>query len=476
MPPSPRQPVAPIHGPDGSLTAADFLETQLALEKQAREAMPYEPDMCTYPQALRQLVFACLTCRKENGNLPLGVCYLCLIQCHSTHELVELFAKRDFVCDCGTSRMGAGSACAVRTRQARKNSAENHSTVPRMRSGSVSGPELGPLSLAHPFSAPPIAPATDIEALCNTYNQNYAGRFCSCEVQYNPVHETQTMHQCYLGDACGEDWYHQECILGYKPGLFHKPGFIGTGENKLDDLAPPGVDAALESAMKTALDNVENASSDEPVPHFPLLDVFGEYVCWKCVAKHQDAFAELCAAHPDIVVATRRHFSNISSPEEWALLNETHNQKFLELLTALDVGPPAKRQKLEMGRQLLVEQPYSVFLAENSHLRFAQLQQTLAPSSPIFSLLKTFDFLLTEDPVYQPVEDDVMSTQASEGSLYDLGSSALLSLPIPQALEGLQAYDTMKEKLKGFFKDFVDQKKVVTEEEVRGFFSKMKDE
>ena len=87
---------------DESVTAVEFLENQLKLEKEAREALPYEPDTCTYPQALRQLVFACLTCRLANDDADIGVCYSCLIQCHSTHELVELFSKRNFVCVCGS--------------------------------------------------------------------------------------------------------------------------------------------------------------------------------------------------------------------------------------------------------------------------------------------------------------------------------------------------------------------------------------
>lgn len=82
--------------------------------------MPYEPDKCTYPQPLRQLVFTCLTCLRANDNNPVGVCYLCLIQCHSTHELVELLPKRLFVCDCGTSRMKNGHACELRIRRAKE--------------------------------------------------------------------------------------------------------------------------------------------------------------------------------------------------------------------------------------------------------------------------------------------------------------------------------------------------------------------
>ncbi|OMJ22612.1 Protein mlo2 [Smittium culicis] len=34
-----------------------------------------------------------------------GICYGCSISCHSSHDVIELFSKRDFCCDCGTNRL-----------------------------------------------------------------------------------------------------------------------------------------------------------------------------------------------------------------------------------------------------------------------------------------------------------------------------------------------------------------------------------
>ena len=88
-----------------SLTAVDYIKTRDKLEKEARELMPFDPSECTYGKGeLRQPIFACITCSDEN-NEEIGVCYSCSIQCHSSHELVELFTKRNFVCDCGTTKM-----------------------------------------------------------------------------------------------------------------------------------------------------------------------------------------------------------------------------------------------------------------------------------------------------------------------------------------------------------------------------------
>ncbi|ODV94939.1 hypothetical protein PACTADRAFT_3825 [Pachysolen tannophilus NRRL Y-2460] len=54
-----------------SMTAVEYLEKQLELEKEARELMPYDPNICTYTiGALHQQVYACLTCRENDTKKP----------------------------------------------------------------------------------------------------------------------------------------------------------------------------------------------------------------------------------------------------------------------------------------------------------------------------------------------------------------------------------------------------------------------
>lgn len=432
---------------DESVTAVDFLEQQLELEKQARELMPYEPDVCTYPTPFRQIVFACLTCSRADGGSNVAVCYLCLIQCHSTHELVELFSKRNIVCDCGTTRMSKGTACAIRSKPAPKVAAG----LPRMRSGSAS-------ESARPFKSIELPPATDIESLGNTYNHNYQGRFCSCGELYNPLKESRTMHQCYFGEACGEDWFHQDCILGYKQGLFGRATFAGSGQNRLDDLAPPGEDAELEAKARK---DPEDNEYEVTIPHFPELDSFSEFICWKCTSQYPEAFEELSQMH-DIVSHKMSHFENVGSPQDYDSLQNSSSVR--------------KRIKTESGPVSTTNAPYSLFLTNDFKKNLKSKQQTLNEDSPLARLLKNFEFLTAEDPIYQPPEDANGSSTSSTASLYDLGSTALLSLAVPHALQGLQAYDTMKEKLRGLFKGFVEQDKPVTEEAVREFFGKMQKE
>ncbi|KAI7011302.1 zf-UBR-domain-containing protein, partial [Hortaea werneckii] len=245
-----------------SHTAQDYIASQLRLEADAREALPYQFDTCTRPLGpLRQSVFACLTCTpppasKYQQFTPAGLCYSCSISCHGEHNLVELFTKRDFECDCGTTRLSSsGTPCSLR---------QNPSTDSK---GGVTNEE----------------PRKD-----NRYNQNYEGKFCGCGDEYDPEKEKGTMFQCLgLGTVedggCGEDWWHPECLMGL---LRNQTSSIASG--KAD------VNGGLETLKEEQETNnghqrVNGATEgpqveDPPLPSgFPEEDAFDHLICYKCV-------------------------------------------------------------------------------------------------------------------------------------------------------------------------------------------------
>lgn len=153
------------------LSASEYLSRQQELEDEARKLMPWDPKSCTYEKgALRQQVFAC----RSHGII--GICYSCSIQCHTKCDIVELFTKRHFTCDCGTERDKIDNENGFKC-QLRKNT------------------------------------EADIPSLQNTYNHNFEGLFCSCNKEYDPD-SNAVMLQCVLGTECNEDWYHDHCIVG----------------------------------------------------------------------------------------------------------------------------------------------------------------------------------------------------------------------------------------------------------------------
>ncbi|KAK9275369.1 hypothetical protein L1049_022633 [Liquidambar formosana] len=118
---------------------------------------------CTYTNGYmkRQAIFSCLTCTPD-GNA--GVCTACSLSCHDGHEIVELWTKRNFRCDCGNSKFGE-FFCK-------------------------------------------LLPNKDIENAENSYNHNFKGSYCTCKRPYpDPdVEEQVEMIQCCI---C-EDWFHEE--------------------------------------------------------------------------------------------------------------------------------------------------------------------------------------------------------------------------------------------------------------------------
>lgn len=104
----------------------------------------------------------CTPDAKEDPTNRAGVCLACSLKCHEDHELVELYTKRNFRCDCGN---------------------------PKFRS--------------HPCQFTPNKLHLNEE---NIYNQNFSGLYCICQRPYpDPdVTEEDEMIQCII---C-EDWLH----------------------------------------------------------------------------------------------------------------------------------------------------------------------------------------------------------------------------------------------------------------------------
>jgi E3 ubiquitin-protein ligase UBR7 len=102
-----------------------------------------------------QPVYACLTC-SDNGKEPFGFCLGCNLECHLECEVVELYNKRSFQCDCGR----AGAKCTLCPEKRKTN---------------------------------------------NVYNHNYQGLYCYCDGQFMPE---DTMLSCMV---C-QDWFHDRCL------------------------------------------------------------------------------------------------------------------------------------------------------------------------------------------------------------------------------------------------------------------------
>lgn len=98
---------------------------------------------------------------------PFVVCYPCSIACHGAHDLIELFNRREFRCDCGNQ-----TYCASAT-------SDSSPLV-----ACTLCPRKDPLNERNPY-----------RNRKGEWDQNLLGLFCSCSVTYPPS-ETRQMFQC----------------------------------------------------------------------------------------------------------------------------------------------------------------------------------------------------------------------------------------------------------------------------------------
>lgn len=98
--------------------------------------------------------------------------------------------------------------------------------------------------------------------------------------------------------------------------------------------------------------------------------------------------------------------------------------------------------------------------------------------SDCFPRLAKHPQLLEEEEAYEPPissngEDGEGSTVGS-GSLLDRGERALTNIDRVRAIEGVMAYNHLKEKLKPFFKEFAESGKAISAEDIKAHFAKIR--
>ena len=462
-----------------SQTAAEYIDSQLALEADAKEILPYKFDKCTYFQGpLRQSVFACLTCSPPPASAaqvytPAGLCYGCSISCHGEHNLVELFKRRNFVCDCGTTRMPDSTPCMLR------------SDAKTGQKG-VTGQEA---------------------AKSNTYNHNYQNIFCGCEEDYDPDTEKGTMYQCIgLGSletgGCGEDWWHPECLMGLPRDWLEK-GLAKAQpqqkpENGEEDLPEP----------------------EHPVPEgFPDDDDFTTLVCYKCV--ESNPWIKQYAGSNGFLPPVMKHAPSANGSTFSSAASNVKRKASDEDEDMPRSASPSKRVKEEKDKPeaLKGESNTATLEAEDTTinndsasapsaigvpsmtLQTTHKHDSLPPApSGTFSLLCKEGFrdhfcrcpacfpnlvphsqLQEEEDEYEPSISDSQESIAGGGtgsvgtaSLLDRGEAALNNVDRVRAIEGVMAYNHLKDKVKQFLKPYAESGEAVSADDIKRYFEKLR--
>ncbi|KAF2102038.1 metaphase-anaphase transition protein [Rhizodiscina lignyota] len=467
---------APVNGASQSLqrsnsitsadsqTAQEFIESQLQLEADAREAMPYDFSTCTRSLGpLRQILFACLSCNPPPASLsdpytPAAVCYSCSIACHGEHTLVELFNKRNFVCDCGTTRLPNSTPCTLQINEATGSK------------GGVTGEK----------------PAEG-----NKYNQNFRNRFCGCGEDYDAHQEKGTMFQCLgLGTAedggCGEDWWHPECLVGLERKWYEKEKQNGHSNGHSEDTEAQ--DAPL--------------TDDPPLPPgFPNEDEFDHIICYKCV--ELNPWIKRYAGAPGFLPAvffkpaTNATLSDTSTglASSVAAEDSTSRKRKAEDDDGMEGAESSLKRQRSSDDAKVEEKPASDAPSTTTTCTYSAL-----PPAPVgqLSLFLKYDFrehichcpecfprlkphpqLLEEEEAYEPpISEDgdagAGGQSAGSGSLLDRGEAALSNIDRVRAIEGVMVYNHLKDKVKSFLQPFAESGQAVGAEDIKAYFEKLR--
>ncbi|KAF8937266.1 hypothetical protein BGZ58_002996 [Dissophora ornata] len=166
------------------------------------------------------------------------------------------------------------------------------------------------------------------------------------------------------------------------------------------------------------------------------------------------------------------------NPSESAQQSQTVNQAKRSLETTVedaedvDEGDDSKRNKRlkeDADTCKLLQQPRDIYADQEMNLFATEGWRDLLCQCADCMVLYTKEnvaFILGEEPIYEDEEDDEVETSIMEG-----GMKRLSEMNRAEAMDGMLAYNTMRDELRTFFAPFSEEGKVVTAEDIQEFFA-----
>lgn len=301
------------------------------------------------------------------------------------------------------------------------------------------------------------------------------------------------MFQCMgLGPVedggCGEDWWHPECILGIK----RQP-------------QPAPTQPLLEGAQQNPETSDPEVDDDDlPLPEgFPDEDSFEHIICYKCtnafpwIKQYAGTPGFLPAVpldDPETNIAssglTPHHLSQQDSSEsKLCSSNESLKRKAGDEIdtSLLSSEPSFKKSKTDSKAQPDVPKhttlppalstPISLFLTSSfrDHLcRCPQCFPKLIPHPQLLEEEETYSPPISEDGVDSVIGASNGAGSLGSRSLLDRGEAALSNIDRVRAIEGVMAYNHVRDKVKHFLKPFAESGKPVAAEDVKSYFAKLR--
>lgn len=314
--------------------------------------------------------------------------------------------------------------------------------------------------------------------------------------------------------GCGEDWWHPECVLGL-------------GRDWLKEAGTGDVDAEGNGESSAPLP-----------PGFPEEEEFEGFICYKCVeanpwikgyagtagflrpvSKKDPALETDLSENDKIALAqvsgdlaeASSHSNPATTNGEATTLEKVSNsvpslQSPTTVENVLDSEPSAqlstnapstsKKRKAEDDYLLDPDSPHqdpkklktdppphheslhpapkgamSIFLHEDFRDHFCRC-------SSCYPLLRKHPQLLEEEVSYEPPLSQDSQEGGGEsvgtGSLLDRGEAALSNVDRVRAIEGVMAYNHLKDKVKSFLQPFAESGTPVGAEDIKAYFEKLR--
>lgn len=312
--------------------------------------------------------------------------------------------------------------------------------------------------------------------------------------------------------GCGEDWYHPGCVVGLGPDWLEK--MEGKKVRKaakpenggLPAISEDEVSAAPYSGGAAAAEAETGEDDDEPTPPgFPKEDSFEVFICFKCAEAYP--WIKRYAGTPGFLEpVARRTPSDAEQPLVFEGNGDAlHSKKRKANDDGSDDVQELKKLKAEGNETGLVgEVPEqtefkvrSEGTAQDSSLDMCKFDKLPPDTYGTLSIFGTESFrdqfcrcakcypnlsahpqLLEEEETYEPPVSEEgsehgRSTQGS-GSLYERGESALRNVDRVRAIEGVMAYNQLKDKLKPFFQQFAESGQAISAEDIKAYFAKLR--
>jgi E3 ubiquitin-protein ligase UBR7 len=334
--------------------------------------------------------------------------------------------------------------------------------------------------------------------------------------------------------GCGEDWWHPGCIVGLGPDWYENTNRKATprkakGEELLEtiiEVAEVVVDDSngetntvtdastvngVEAPVTTKPQEEEDDSDDEdpPLPPgFPHEEDFEGFICYQCVDAHPwikryagargflgPVFRRSAAPSPEKGILQKTEeliTSNLllskkrKADDDADSVTSSTSKRVKESSDIIEVTGTTDNSsssvlpdtKIETSPSCKVKALPPAPLGQISLFFKADFRDHLCRCADCFPDLAKHLHLLEEEDAYEPPlsedGDDAEGSTVGSGSIYERGESALKNVDRVRAIEGVMAYNHLKEKLRPLFQEFAGSGKALGAEDIKAYFAKLR--